>query len=114
MPKEDRKEYIRILDEHNAGTKGLTRSQCLIILMEHGATYQQANNDAYIYLFHRNHIEVSRKGSKEEYDKLLDDFDAGRKQPKECIKYLESIDFSYGQAKSAVNRYREERGLIRR
>jgi len=105
------KEYERVLDEHKAGANQFTQSQCEKILMNHGTSYEQAKNGAYKYLHHRD-SEASKKGSSEEYDKLLDKFDASRKQPKECIRYLESKGFSYGQANSAVYNYRKRRGLI--
>lgn len=108
------KEYIRVLDEYNAGANQFTQSQCESILMNHGASYHQAKNGAYKYLHHRDNIESSIKGSREEYDKLLNEFDASRKQPKECIRYLKSRGFSYGQANSAVYGYRKKKGLTRK
>jgi len=108
------KEYNRILDEYNATAKQFTQSQCESILSNRGASYEQAKNGAYKYLHNRNNIESSKKGSREEYDKLLDEFNASRKQPKECIRYLKSIGFSYGQANSAVYGYRKREGLIRK
>ncbi len=47
-----------------------------------------------------------------EYDRILDDFNAQNKPPKECIRHLEGMDFSYGQAKTAVYKYRFNRNLI--
>ena len=108
----DREEYLRILDEHNVGDKILTQSQCEKILINHGASYEQAKNDAYIYLHHRNNLETTREGSKEVYQKLLNKFNALIKEPKECIEHLEQHGFSYGQANSAVYIYRKEKGLI--
>ena len=108
----DRKEHIRILDDQNVGAKKLTQSQCERILMNHGASYEQAKNSAYVYLHHRTNLEASREGSKEEYHRLLDKFKTLKKQPKECIQYLEGHGFSYGQANSAVYKYRKERGLL--
>ena len=52
----DRKEHIRILDDQNVGAKKLTQSQCERILMNHGASYEQAKNSAYVYLHNRTNL----------------------------------------------------------
>lgn len=104
-------EYSRVLDEHNGSALGYT--QCIGILMEHGASFNQAKNGAYIYLYHHNHLLAQQRGSQDRYNELLDDFDGTSKSNMECIRYLESLGFSYGQAKSAVYNYRTTKGLIK-
>lgn len=107
-------EYSRILDAHQASDRGLSQHECERILIAAGATYQQAKNGAYVYLHHGNSVLKSRMGSVEEYSLLLNEFGASDKSPRECIRYLESLGFSYGQAKSAVYVYRKRKGLINR
>ena len=106
-------EYTRVLDAHRARQRQLTHAECAQVLRDHGANEQQAKNGAYIYLHHGEHVTSSRAGTREEYTRLLDEFGARDKQPIECIRYLEGLGFSVGQAKSAVHNYRSERGLIR-
>ena len=43
-------EYTRVLNFHLARARHLTQGECELILMEHGASYQQAKNGAYVYL----------------------------------------------------------------
>jgi hypothetical protein len=101
----NQEEYSRVLDEHNG--RMLNYAQCIDILMEHGASYNQAKNGAYTYLHHGNHLGVQLKGSQDLYDQLLDEFDGTTKSNMECIRHLESLGFSQGQAKSAVYNYRK-------
>lgn len=49
-----------------------------------------------------------------EHSALLNKFRASQKNPQDCIRYLESLGFIYGQAKTAVYDYRLDRGLIRK
>jgi hypothetical protein len=105
-------EYNRVLEK--AGGKKLPHSECVQILMAAGATYKQADNGAYIYLHHGNHLRRSHHGSQSEYERLLDEFGAEERGNMECIRYLESLGFSIGQAKNAVYNYRVKKGLIRR
>jgi hypothetical protein len=107
-------EYNRVLDEHSARVKGLSQSECEDILINHGASYEQAKNGAYVYIHHDGNVRGTRRGNQEEYTKILDKFEAPRKSPQECIRYLESLGFSYGQSKTAVYNYRCNKGLIRR
>ena len=103
-------EYSRVLDEHKG--RHLSNAQCIKILREHGASYNQAKNGAYIYLHHRDHMIVLRRGTQEEYNQILDKFNGQSKSNMECIRYLESQGFSQGQAKNAVHKYRKKKGLI--
>ena len=107
-------EYTRILNKHNARSRNLTQCQCEKILMGCSASYQQAKNGAYVYLHHGEHLTMYQRGSQDEYDQLLDNFGGRNKKPKDCVKYLESLHFSYGQAKTAVYKYRVSRKLIRK
>ena len=105
-------EYTRVLDECGARVHGLGQSECEKILVEHGVPLGRARNGAYVYLHHGDHMAATHRGSQDEYDRLLDEFGATEKGSMECIKYLESLGRSYGQAKSAVYNYRVRRGLI--
>lgn len=107
-------EYSRVLDSHRARPRGLTQTECENLLMGAGATRQQAKNGAYVYLHHGNNVKAQRRGSKAEYNQLLSNYGATTRQPRECIRYLEKLGFSYGQAKTAVYQYRVARGLIGR
>jgi hypothetical protein len=108
------REYTRVLDECGARVRGLGQTECENILMEHGASYLRARNGAYVYLHHGDHMLPTDRGSQDEYNQLLDEFGATEKAPMDCIKYLESLGRSYGQAKSAVYNYRVKKGLIGR
>jgi len=107
-------EYTRILDKNNAREKGLSYSKCERILIDAGASHEQAKNGAYVYLHHKNHLKVGPKMTQEKYDQILDNFNACNMEPKECIRHLEEMGFSYGQAKTAVYKYRDNRNLIRK
>lgn len=106
-------EYNRVLDYHGARRRGLGQSECEELLVEHGASQGQAKNGAYVYLHHRGDSEGKVRGSREEYDRLLEKFGARKKSARECVRFLESHGFSYGQAKTAVYQYRYRNGLIR-
>lgn len=106
-------EYIRILDSHDAMTLGLSQSECERLLMEAGTTRGQAKNGAYVYLYHGENIISSRRGSREEYDQILSEFNAQTKAPMDCIHHLERLGFGYRQAQTAVYNYRTRHGLIR-
>ncbi len=83
--------------------------------MEHGASYQQAKNGAYVYLHHYGGGGTTHSRTlQEEYDRILDEFGAIERSYGECTRYLESLGFTYGQAKTAVHKYRQRRGLIGR
>ena len=45
------------------------------------------------------------------YVRLLEDFGANGKPARECVRFLESMGYSKGQARNAVYRYRLARGL---
>ena len=105
-------EYTRILDQHNARAKGLSQTKCERILIDAGAFYEQAKNGAYVYLHHGDHLKANYRATQDEYDRILDDFDARRRIPKACIRHLERMGYSYGQSKTAVYKYRISRNLI--
>ena len=105
-------ECTRILDQHNARARGLSQSECERVLIDYGKFYEQAKNGAYVYLHHGNHLIAKRRTTQDEYNKILDNFDAPNKTPKECIRHLEGMDYGYSQANSAVYRYRVSKKLI--
>jgi hypothetical protein len=107
-------EYNRILDKHSAKSKGLGQTDCEDILTKHGASYEQAKNGAYVYIHHDGNPKGARRGNREEYAGLLNEFKANQKPPQDCIRYLKSLGFSYGQSKTAVHNYRCDKGLIRK
>ncbi len=74
-------------------------------------SYGAADSAAYAYRRRKKGELRSRRGSQEEYDRLLDDFRAWDKDipAKECEEYLQSLGFTYDQAKNAVYRYRRDR-----
>jgi hypothetical protein len=94
--------------------RGLSQSDCEEILMKAGASHQQAKNGAYVYLHHGENLQMIKRADQTEYDKILDEFGAQFQSNQAGIRLLESLGFSYGQAKSAVYKYRKSRGLIRR
>lgn len=106
-------EYSRILDFNNARTIGLTQTECERILIDAGTSYEQAKNGSYVYLHHGNHQIAKNRTTQDEYDMILDDFNARSKRPIESIRHLEKLGFSYGQSKSAIHKYRSKRNLIR-
>jgi len=105
-------EYSRLLDSHNARRLGLSQSECERLLMDAGADRGQAKNGAHVYLHHGAYIFSSNKGSLEEYDRILNDFGAKTKAPRDCIEHLKSFGYAYRQAQSAVYQYRKRHGLI--
>jgi hypothetical protein len=106
------KEYNNILDLHEARKLNLSQRECEEILIQAGATKGQAKNGAYVYLHHGEHVISTQRLTREEYDKILDDFNAKVRAPKDCINYLESLGASYRQAQSAVYNYRRRHGLV--
>lgn len=105
-------EYNRILDGVKARARRLSQGKCERVLMDHGYSYGQAKNGAYVYLHHGKNLVSKRRGSAKEYAKILDAFGASEREPKDCIAHLEQMDFSYRQAQTAVYKYRRERGLV--
>ena len=106
------KEYSRLLDSHNARQRKLSQTECERLLIEVGATREQAKNGAYVYLHHGENISTNRRGSLEEYEQILNDFRAKTKAPMDCIRHLESLGFGYRQAQTAVYNYRKRHRLI--
>jgi len=106
------KEYSCLLDTHDARLLGLSQSECELILMGAGVTREQAKNGAYVYLHHGENITSYRKGSRGEYERILNDFRAKTKAPMDCIHHLEGLGFGYRQGQTAVYNYRKRHGLI--
>lgn len=104
-------EYNKLLDVFNAKTK--SKSESVLYLMTLGFSYGQANNAVHVY-FKAGDTRASFILSRDERDKWLDNFDAWRKTANECVNYLMSLGCTYHQAQSAVYKYRQERGLIRK
>lgn len=48
----------------------------------------------------------------EDYEKLLTAFDAQKRGPRECVRYLESQGYATNQARNAVYRFRKRHGLV--
>ncbi len=107
-------EYNRVLSSHGARRRALGHTQCQELLIDHGATVGQAKNGAYVFLHHHGDEEATKPGSQEQYERLLTAFGAKAKAPRDCVKYLEGLGYSYGQAKTAVYQYRSRHGLIGR
>ena len=42
-------EYSRILDQNNARSRGLSQTECERILINAGASYEQAKNGSYVF-----------------------------------------------------------------
>ena len=59
-------EYTRILDKQNACSQNLSQRECENILMDAGASYEQAKNGAYVYLHHGDHLTMYQRGSQVE------------------------------------------------
>ena len=108
------REYSRLLEENHARSRGLSQGACERILMDHGASYQQAKNGAYVYLHHSQNTYPKSRATRQEYAELLDGICAKAKRQRECVEYLEGLGYTYGQAKSAVHRYRVDNNLIRK
>ena len=104
-------DYNRLLDGFSAKTKAF--QECVGYLTGLGFSENQAKNAVHVY----------RKGgltqstfrlTADERNRLLDQFNATRKAPKECVHYLMTQGCTYRQATSAVYKYRQEMGLIDR
>ena len=106
------KEYNRLLDSHDARFLGLSQSKCELILMGAGASREQAKNGAYVYLHHGAYSTSSRRGSRREYERILNEFKGKTKAHMDCIHHLEGLGFGYRQAQTAVYNYRKRHGLI--
>ena len=106
------KEYNRVLDSYSSRPRKFSQTKCEDILIKHGASLQQAKNGAYVYLHHNGNVGGNLSGKKEEYNRLLNDFGAQDKSSKQCVQYLKSLGYSYGQSKTAVYNYRLDHGLI--
>ena len=108
----DQDEYNKLLDAFNAKTK--TKSESVEYLMQLGFSHEQAENAVHVY-WKGGETKATFFLSSERRNQLLDDFDAIKKTPKECVNYLtRSHGCTYRQATSAVYQYRQEKGLIGR
>ncbi len=61
-------EYSRILDLNNALSRGLSQTECERILVDAGASNEQAKNGSYVYLHHGKHLKSKNKTTQDEYD----------------------------------------------
>jgi hypothetical protein len=102
-------EYNRLLDEFGGKTK--TPAECLEYLVGLGFSINQAKNAVHVYR-KGGPTESTFRLDRWERDRLLDDFDAPRKKPRQCVEYLRSLGCTYRQATTAVYNYRLQRGLI--
>lgn len=57
---------------------------------------------------------ASPRGRYEEYERILEHFGASDRANRESVRHLMDLGFSSGQARSAVHRYRERHGLLRK
>jgi hypothetical protein len=80
-------------------------------LIEQGFSPEQAKNAVHVYR-KGGATEARFRLSSQRRDELLDDFNAEKKPPKECVDYLRREGCTYRQATSAVYKYRQKRGLI--
>lgn len=103
-----------MLDNHRGRGKRLSQTACEKILIDHGASYHQAKDAAYVYLHHGGFNPATSRTTQWEYDQILDEFGATRRTYMECVEHLEGLGFTYGQAKTAVHKYRHNRRLIGR
>jgi hypothetical protein len=107
-------EYTRVLNNHRVGAKRFSQTVCEKILIEHGVSYHQAKDGAYVYLHHGGFNPATSRTAQSEYERILNEFGAPRKTYIECVEHLKELGFTYGQAKTAVHKYRERRHLIGR
>lgn len=54
-----------------------------------------------------------RTATASKYREILNDFDAASKPAREAVRYLESLGFRLGQARSAVYQFRKDAGLVK-
>ncbi len=52
------------------------------------------------------------RGREEDYERILEAFEAAGRPTGESVRHLMGLGFSTGQARSAVYRYRERHGLV--
>ena len=102
-------EYNKLLDAFNAGSK--TKKESVEYLLVKGFSPSQAENAVHVY-WKGGETEASSPLLEERRNQLLDDINATRKRPKECVDYLMNQGCTYRQANSAVYKYRQEKGLI--
>lgn len=102
------------LDGFKARSK--RQAECIEYLVkEKGCTYDDAKDAAYVYFNWGGAEKAETRHKQEDWNKQLDEFGAKNRRPIECIEYLVNhCEATYGAAKSAVHRYRVERGLIGR
>jgi hypothetical protein len=105
----DQGEYNRILDAYNGRSKNF--QECVYHLIGLGYSYSRAQNAVHVY-FKGGATRATFTLFGDERDKLLDDYNATKKPPKECVNYLMSLGCTYRQATSAVYTYRQKRGII--
>jgi hypothetical protein len=102
-------EYNQLLDTF--GGKNKSRGECVNHLLQHGFTYNQANNAVHVY--QKGGVSKAIQSlTKEERDRLLHEFGASGKTNKECVDYLMQLGYTYRQANTASYQFRKEHGLI--
>ena len=102
-------EYNKILNAFNAKSK--TKKVSVEHLINLGFSGEQADNAVHVY-WKGGASRASFILSRDERDKLLDNFNGTKKLPKDCVDYLMSQGCTYRQATSAVYKYRQDKGLI--
>jgi len=108
-PRGDQVEYNRSLDSF--GGRAKTYQECVDYLVSLGFSHNQGNNAVHVYR-KGGPTQATFRLSRDERNRLLDEFGAKRNSPKECVDYLMVHGCTYRQATSAVYQYRKERGLI--
>ena len=104
-------QYNQLLDHFGAGKR--SRQESVDYLVSLGFSENQAKNAVHVYR-KGGPMEATFRLDADERDRLLDQFNARRKSPKECVEYLMGQGCTYRQATSAVYKYRQDRGLIGR
>jgi hypothetical protein len=54
------------------------------------------------------------RASAADYERVLDAFGAKAKTSIDCVRHLQSLGFTVGQARNASYRYRQRHGLVSR
>jgi len=109
MERGSQDEYNKLLEDFSAKTK--TKRESVNYLMSIGFSQEQAENAVHVYWKGGKTRAIFRL-TRDDRNRLLEDFNARQKTPKECVAHLRNHGCTYRQASSAVYKYRKEKGLI--